>query len=298
MQSDIKLKYMQEIKLSVILGTYNRKEYLKSAIQSIRTELNKGVFEYEIIVIDGGSNDRTINWLSKQKDIIAIIQHNRGTWRGKKIERKGWGYFMNLGFKCAKGKYLCMLSDDCLVIPGAINKGIYYFEEQLRSGKNIGAMAFYFRDWPRSEKYMVNVEFGKLYVNHGLFLKEALEKVGYIDEEYEFYNADIDLCLKLDQAGFATIDSEKSFIEHFTHTSKKIRKSNNSKRTEDNQRILKKWSGIYYNHNDRINDIRYSKEMQFTDPEDTYKKFKSFNLWFSSGLLKIYQRYLKDWIKK
>ena len=286
------------IKVSIVLGTYNRKKYLKYAIQSIRDELNRGAFKYEMIVIDGGSNDGTINWLIKQKDIIAIIQHNRGNWRGKKIERKSWGYFMNLGFKCASGKYICMVSDDCMVVPGAIIKGINYFEEQLRSGKNIGAMAFYFRDWPQNENYLVNVEFGKIYVNHGLFLKEALDKVGYIDEEYEFYNADIDLCLKLDQAGFITIDSEESFIEHFTHTGKKIRKSNNSKRGEDNQRILKKWLGVYYNHYDELKDIRYSKEKQFTDHEATYKKFKSFNLCFSLGLHKIYQRYLKDWIRK
>lgn len=285
---------MQEIKLSVVLGTYNRKRYLRYAIQSIRDELSNVVYEYEIIVIDGGSNDGTINWLSKQKDIITIVQHNRGTWRGKKIKRKSWGYFMNLGFKCAIGKYICMLSDDCLVIPGAITNGISYFDEQLNSGKTIGAIAFYFRDWPEYEKYIVNVEFGKMYVNHGLYKKEAIDKVGYIDEEYAFYNADIDLCLKLDQAGYNTIDSKESFIEHLTHTDKKIRESNNSKRTEDNQRILKKWTGIYYNPDGKQNDIRYSIEKQFSDPDATYKKFESINLRMSLWLLKIYKNYIKE----
>lgn len=289
---------MQEIKLSVVLGTYNRKRYLKTAIQSVRDELRNNAFEYEIIVIDGGSDDGSINWLYKQKDIISIIQHNRGTWRGKKIERKSWGYFMNLGFNCAKGRYICMLSDDCLVVPGAIINGVNYFEEQLNTGRKIGAVAFYFRDWPQSEKYLVNIELGKLYVNHGLYLKEALEKVGYIDEEYSFYNADIDLCLKLYHSGYLTIDSEKSFIEHLTHTDRKIRKSNTLKRTGDNQRIIKKWLGIYYDPDNSSEGIRYSKEKTFIDHKFTYKKFLSFNLWISLGLLKIYQRFFKSRINQ
>jgi len=285
---------MQEIKLSVILGTYNRKKYLKSAIQSIRDELNKSGFKYELIVIDGGSDDGTVEWLIKQKDIITIIQYNRGTWRGKEIERKNWGYFMNLGFKCASGKYICMLSDDCLVVPGAIVNGVNYFDEQLILKKNIGAIAFYFRDWPEQNKYSVNVEFGKIYVNHGLYLNEALKKVGYIDEDYQFYNADIDLCLKLNQAGYNIIDFDKSFIEHFTHTGGKIRKSNNLKRDEDNNRIIKKWSGIYFNNYEELKNIRYCKEVSFSDPDATYKKFRSFRLSVIFALRNIFKSVLKD----
>ena len=48
--------------------------------------------------------DATIRWLARQKDIVSIIQHNRGKWQGKPIERRSWGYFMNQGFKCARGK--------------------------------------------------------------------------------------------------------------------------------------------------------------------------------------------------
>ena len=284
--------------ISVVLGTFQRRRLLKTAINSVRKEFDGNNYKYEIIVIDGGSSDGTINWLTKQKDIISIIQYNRGRWRGKEIERKSWGYFMNLGFKCASGKYIFMLSDDCLVVSGAIINGIKYFEKLLVDGKKVGALAFYFRDWPQDEKYLVNAEFGKMYVNHGLFLKEALEKAGYIDEEYSFYNADIDLCLKLDQAGFETIDSEGSFIEHLLHTGGQNRKSNNSKRDDDNQRLLKKWSGIYYSHFEELKDLRYSKKKQFTDTEKTYRKFKSFNLCLSLFLLKFYRHYIKEFISR
>src|SRR4051794_18447160 len=115
--------------VSVVVGSYNRLEFLKPTIESVRHELSD--IEHELIIIDGGSTDDSIKWLTEQKDIITIVQHNRGEWLGKKIERRSWGYFMNLGFRAASGKFICMLSDDCLVVPGAIKNGLELFEKQL-----------------------------------------------------------------------------------------------------------------------------------------------------------------------
>ena len=89
--------------ISFVIGSYNRKKFLKATIKSILNEMNDTSINYEIIIVDGGSTDGSISWLSKQKNIILILQHNRGIWQGKRIERKSWGYFMNLGFKSAQG---------------------------------------------------------------------------------------------------------------------------------------------------------------------------------------------------
>lgn len=233
--------------LSVVLGTYNRLPFLKIAVESIRAEVSHLEVASEIIVVDGGSTDGTVKWLAKQKDVITIIQHNRGRWRGRDIERRSWGYFMNLGFKCAQGKYVCMLSDDCLVVPGAISNGLGHFEKQIRAGHKIGAAAFYWRNWPEQDKYWVGLTFGnKMFVNHGLYLQEALVSVGYIDEEnYFFYHADGDLCLKMWQQGYTCIDSPDSYIEHYSHANLKVRSSNLEKQREDFRTYESKWEPVY-----------------------------------------------------
>ncbi len=256
--------------VSVVLGTYNRLNFLKATVRSIRREIEN--IDAEIIVVDGGSDDGTIEWLVSQKDIVSIIQHNHGEWNGKKIERKSWGYFMNLGFKAAKGKYICMLSDDCLVIPGAIRNGINLSEKELRKRKRVGAVAFYWRNWSSENKYIVGLTLGsKMFVNHGLYLSSVLEKVGYIDENYDFYHADGDLCLKIWNAGYTCIDSQNSFIEHFSHANRSARKSNLIYQKKDWSRYINKWKRRY----SLVTDSDYGGkiEQDFNDTSNTALQF-------------------------
>jgi len=96
--------------------------------------------------VDGGSTDGSLQYLAKQKDVITNIQHNRGEFRGKKIERRSWGYFINLGFNTSHGRYILMISDDCLLVPGALKNGVTLFEELLSKGQKIGAVAFCWRN--------------------------------------------------------------------------------------------------------------------------------------------------------
>lgn len=271
-------KNPKENGVSVVLGSYNRKKFLKLTVETIRQELTQAEFPSEIIIVDGGSTDGTLRWLSQQKDIITIVQHNRGTWHGKKIQRRSWGYFMNLGFKCAHYKYICMVSDDCLVVPKAIINGYHLFEQQLRNGKNVGAVAFYWRNWPDQKKYWVGLTLGnKMFVNHGIYLHQALKDVNYIDEDnFNFYHADGDLCLKLWQNGYSVIDSPDSFIEHFSHTNSSLRKSNLEGQKEDKENYLKKWEGFYYQKGDP--NWGSWKEKDFVDTEKTCKKFQKFRI--------------------
>jgi GT2 family glycosyltransferase len=265
----------RNIEISIILGTYNRISYLNKLITNIRNQ-NISV-KYEIIIIDGGSNDGTIDWLKGQKDVITIIQHNRGKKPdGSVIKRQSWGYFMNLGFKIAQGKYLLLLSDDCLLVPDAINNGYSQFERLLNQGKNIGGLAFYWRDWPEKKNYYVIKLFDRklLMVNHGLFLRNAVEEVGWIEEnDYDFYCADSDLACKLWDAGFIILPSENSFVEHFSHANMKVRKSNLISKTKDFSTLYRKWEGKFYTKGGSEGELSYIKH---EDTFNTYKKFPKY----------------------
>ena len=252
--------------LSVVIGSYNRLKYLKMTIETLRVEVNS--INHEIIIVDGGSTDGSLKWLLEQKDIITVVQHNRGEWQRKQIERKSWGYFMNLGFKIAQGKYLCMLSDDCLVIPGAIKNGIKLFDDELSKRKKIGAVAFYWRNWPDQVKYWVGYSFGdRMFVNHGIYLRKAMVEVAFCNEDdYFFYHADGDLCQKIWEHGYIVIDAPGSYIEHYADANLSVRTSNYTKQKQDWKTYEDKW-------------LRYGqpkrdwKEKSFDDKSNTARKY-------------------------
>lgn len=285
---------MRQKLVSVVIGTYNRKTLLRKTIESVRAEFGKLSQSCEMIVVDGGSDDGTLKWLCRQRDVISVVQHNRGKWMGKDLERRSWGYFMNLGFKIAQGKYVCMLSDDCLVIPGAITEGVKCFEEMLSEGKSVGAVAFYWRNWPTEQAYRVGLTVGKnVFVNHGLYLNSALSKIGYADEEnFHFYHADGDLCLRMLDAGYSCEVSQKSFIEHYADANSFVRKSNLEKQKRDWDFYLSRWRHLL----NRTNGYEGGwLTVEFRDPYRTasaligYYRFDQFKKFVNRLIVRLFR---------
>ena len=93
-----------DTKISIIIPVYNVEKFLKECLDSI---LHQTFQDYEIICIDDGSSDRSLDILQeyKRKDNRFVI-----------IRQKhfGAGAARNLGIKYAKSKYLQFLdADDC-----------------------------------------------------------------------------------------------------------------------------------------------------------------------------------------
>ena len=93
--------------ISVIIPTYNRKETLKRAIQSV---LIQSYTPYEIIVIDDGSNDGTKEWLKDNfPNVKYIYQMNSGVSSAR-----------NKGIKFARGDWIALLDSDDEWLPSKL----------------------------------------------------------------------------------------------------------------------------------------------------------------------------------
>lgn len=89
---------MKNPKLSIIIPVYNEEENISKCIESLRKQSYKN---FEIIVVDDGSTDKTREMVKKFKKVRLIIgQH------------KGPGFSRNLGAKKAKGKILVFVDAD------------------------------------------------------------------------------------------------------------------------------------------------------------------------------------------
>jgi len=213
---------MTEFDISIVLGSKNRKNLLKATIDSIRNNGFQG--KMEIIVIDGGSTDGTCNWLAKQNDVFTIVQPNF-----KVVDSDGisvlchsWGEFMNIGFKYAKAPWIVMVSDDLVLAKGALQKGYDELTARIEIGEKIAGGAFFFREYPRHSYFRVGLlPRDIITINHGFYNKKALVDVNYIEEnDYNFYYADSDLIMRMDERGWKTIILNECYADHLVHKPK------------------------------------------------------------------------------
>jgi glycosyltransferase involved in cell wall biosynthesis len=113
--------------LSVVTGSYQRIALLRQMVESVRRYLHFGI-AYEIIVVDGGSSDGTLEWCRAQPD-IRLIEH--GNLRGAIAAFCDGAY-------AARGKHVVLCNDDVQFIDYSILAAIAYLEEH----PTCGAVAF------------------------------------------------------------------------------------------------------------------------------------------------------------
>lgn len=89
-------------KVSVIMPTYNRKNMIGRAIESV---LNQTFKDYELIIVDDGSTDGT------EENLRKIVKENSRIYYFKQ-ENKGPSSARNFGISKAKGNYLAFLDTD------------------------------------------------------------------------------------------------------------------------------------------------------------------------------------------
>lgn len=108
---------MKKIDLSIIIATYNSQNLLPKVLKSIQNQ-KKTSFNYEILIIDGGSTDETIKIAREEK--CVIIKNPR--------TEPVYGKF--IGYKKAKGKYVMYLDhDEVLVDKNSLNNRLEFFRK-------------------------------------------------------------------------------------------------------------------------------------------------------------------------
>ncbi|MBI4225510.1 glycosyltransferase family 2 protein, partial [Candidatus Roizmanbacteria bacterium] len=122
---------MPKSDLSIIIVSYNTKDITKNCIESILNSLKKTRNQAEIIVIDNGSTDGSLENIKYQ------ISNSKNTYQKSNItfklienkENLGFGKANNQGVNVAESDYIIFLNSDILVLDDAINN-LYTFYRQ------------------------------------------------------------------------------------------------------------------------------------------------------------------------
>jgi len=217
---------------SVIVVTYNTLEITADCVRSV---LDKTIRSFELIVVDNGSKDGSVEWLEKQNCLTLIANE----------ENLGWAAANNQGIWHSRGEYCLLLNSDTIVR----TRG--WLREMIRLAQpddvaTVGAKLLYadgriqhiggsiHRTNPfhpfdgASADTPESLEVREVPFNTGaclLIKKSAIELVGLIDEGYKLGYGDVDYGLRCLEAGLKNIYCPTAVLTHlWAYTQRKTGK--------------------------------------------------------------------------
>ena len=166
-------------KISVIIPVYNHEKYIARCLRSITSQsLNKK--DYEIIVVDDGSTDKTPKAIKPFLREIKLIKNKKN---------KGLPNALNQGIKKSRSKYIVRLDADDYVNREFL-KFLYFY---IQNNEKMHAVACDYYLVDDSERVISKQNCQKKPIACGIIFKtQNLIDLGLYDEEFLLYE-DIDL---------------------------------------------------------------------------------------------------------
>jgi GT2 family glycosyltransferase len=210
-------------KVSIIVPTFNGLGLLKKTIPSL---LKTNYPNIEVIVVDNGSSDGSVSFLSKVYPDVSVISLR---------ENKGITIPCNLGASAAHGSLVSFLNNDMEVDPDWLLPLVLAIEFNERVACCDSKYMNYFErdkiDWSGGAGRFIDnygnavnrgggeIDKGQFNIGeafHGLslFRKDLFMRVGGFDESFFGYYDETELCWRLHRFGYKTLFVPESVIYH------------------------------------------------------------------------------------
>ncbi len=233
------------MQLSVVIVNYNVKYFLEQALHSVARAMQG--LQVEVFVVDNNSADGSCEMVRKKFPWAQVIENKTNF---------GFSVANNQAMRLASGKYILLLNPDTVVEEDAFAKCIHFMDEHPDAGalgvkmidgkgkflpeskrglptpqvaffKMFGLAALF----PKSKLfggyhlgYLHKDEVHEVDVLSGAYMfmrKEALDKVGLLDEDYFMYGEDIDLSYRVTKGGYKNYYFPQTTIIHYKGESTK-----------------------------------------------------------------------------
>ncbi len=197
---------MQQSLISVVIPNWNGRHLLGACLDSLRGQTYP---EIEVVVVDGGSRDRSAAFVAEQYPEVRLLRLPRNL---------GFAGNVNAGLRAARGGMLALLNNDAEAEPDWLAELARTLEADPRAGscaakmlhyddrRRIAAAGDYLgRDGlagqrgagaPDDGRYDEPVEVFSACGGAALYRRAMLEDVGLLDEGYVSYLEDVDLGLR------------------------------------------------------------------------------------------------------
>jgi len=266
--------------VSIIVVTYNSSEFVSPCLNSIGR--NTSYPSYEVIVVDNGSRDGTVEILKghasgDSRIRLECLPSNTGFASGN-----------NAGARAASGDYLVFLNADTIVTPGWVERLLRHVKRDPSIGLICAVTNFAgnevkinvdYRNEAEMELFALRVArqgYGRVLdismapLFCAMISRSLFKEVGGLDEGYQigmFEDDDLSICVR--QRALRVAAAEDCFIHHFGQGSfaKLPGEEYNRLFEENRRRFEEKWQTAWIAHKTRPNVKPPFEEARFTPAE-------------------------------
>jgi hypothetical protein len=213
------------IDISLVIVSFNTREVLRESLQSVERE--RGDLRLEIFVVDNNSHDGSVEMVVAEFPDVRVLRSEVNL---------GFGAANNLAIEIARGRYIVLLNSDAFLCPNSLKLSFHHMNENpgvgLAGGRLVGRdlslqpSARMFPSIPsdflvlsglaaRFPKSRFFGRFDRTWADplqpaevdwvpgaFSIIRSEALQKVGAFDPAFFLYSEEVDLCRRIQSAGY------------------------------------------------------------------------------------------------
>lgn len=179
-------------RITIVTPSYNQGQYLEETIISI---LNQDYPNLEYFILDGASNDNSVEIIKKFSDRIDWWTTERDNGQTDAI---------NKGFRRATGDLLCWVNSDDLLLPGCLKEIAKCYLEEGCPDLIHSNMVFLDSDSrilrairiPKQTRFFMERGVWSVSAPSSFFSRTLMEKVGFLNEKYHIA-MDMDIWMRM-----------------------------------------------------------------------------------------------------
>jgi glycosyltransferase involved in cell wall biosynthesis len=205
--------------VSVVICTYNRRDYLDRCLDYLSFQSNEN---FEVIVVNGPSDDGTCELLELHRDRVKVVKNpDRNLSRSR-----------NLGIDEAAGDIIAFIDDDAIPFDDWIERILQEYNARPLATAGLGGPAYYAGSlWFQAEdngissdcQVKVSITSGEIghdgwyRYNTGTnatFTRDSLQQADGFDEQYDYFLDEAELCLRLQKVGWLIAYAPEVVVRH------------------------------------------------------------------------------------
>ncbi len=169
---------MNKPKITVLMAVHNGERYIRDAVDSM---LSQTFRDFEFLIIDDGSGDKTSDIINSYKDDRIRFVHNK--------ENIGMGESLNKGIRLALGDYIARMDCDDISIPNRLDEQFTFMEnnpEVVLCGswvKTLGKVSHVWKFPIENDEIKCRLLFDSVFVHSSVIMRKNI-----LLEEGYFYN--------------------------------------------------------------------------------------------------------------